>query len=108
MAQFNGLKRSTEEKQDQLSQDLQALVAQLRNLNSIPEAVSNHDGTDEEVAARLVRQLQRQDAAHARRPVVQGHGNGGNGAGRGIGRGCGDRRSEYDVSDDADKGDDLE
>jgi hypothetical protein len=54
------------------------------------------------------RQLQRQVAAHARRPAVQGHGNGGNGAGRGRGRGCGDRRSEYADSDDGDEGDDLE
>jgi hypothetical protein len=104
-----------EEKQDQLSQDIQALMAQLRNLNNIPEAASNLDETDEEVAARLARQqqqrqLQRQAAAHARRPVVQGRGNGGNcaGCGRGRGRGCGDRRGEYDVSDNEDEGDDLE
>jgi hypothetical protein len=113
IAQFNELKRSMEEKQDQLSQDIQALMAQLRNLNNIPEAASNLDETDEEVAARLARQqqqrqLQRQAAAHARRPVVQGRGNGGNCAGCGRGRGCGDRRGEYDVSDNEDEGDDLE
>jgi hypothetical protein len=55
MAQFNELKQSMEEKQDQLSQDLQALMDQLRNLNNIPEAASNLDETDE-VAARLARQ----------------------------------------------------
>jgi DNA phosphorothioation-dependent restriction protein DptG len=49
MAQFNELKRSMEEKHDQLSQDLQALMAQLRNFNNIPEAASNLDETDEEV-----------------------------------------------------------
>jgi hypothetical protein len=58
IAQFNELKRSMEEKQDQLSQDIQALMAQLRNLNNIPEAASNLDETDEEVAARLARQQQ--------------------------------------------------
>jgi hypothetical protein len=58
MAQFNELKQSMEEKQDQLSQDLQALMAQLRNLNNIPEAVGNLDETDEKVAARLARQQQ--------------------------------------------------
>jgi C4-dicarboxylate-specific signal transduction histidine kinase len=56
MAQFNELKRSMEEKQDQLPQDLQALMAQLRNLNNIPEVVSNHDKTDEEVDVWLARQ----------------------------------------------------
>jgi hypothetical protein len=111
MAQFNELKQSMEEKQDQLSQDLQALMAQLRNLNNIPEAVGNLDETDEKVAARLARQqqqwqLQRLAVAHARMLAVQGHGYGGNGAGRG--RGCGDRRSEYADSDDGDEGDDLE
>jgi hypothetical protein len=60
MAQFNELKRSMEEKQDQLSQDLQALMAQLRNLNNIPEAASNLDETDEEVAVWLARQQQQQ------------------------------------------------
>jgi SMC interacting uncharacterized protein involved in chromosome segregation len=93
MAQFNELKQSIEEKQDQLPQDLQALMAQLRNLSNILEAASNLDEKNEEVDARLARQqqqlqLQRQAAAHARRPAVQGHGNGGNGAGRGRGRGC--------------------
>jgi hypothetical protein len=42
-----------EEKQDQLSQDHQALMAQLRNINNIPEAASNHDETDEEVVVDL-------------------------------------------------------
>jgi hypothetical protein len=112
MAQFNELKRSMEEKQDQLSQDLQALMAQLRNLNNIPEAASNLDETDE-VAVWLARQqqqqqLQRQAAAHARRHAEQGHGNGCNGAGHGRGRGRGDRRSEYADSDDGDEGYDLE
>jgi hypothetical protein len=88
-------------------------MTQLRNLNNIPEATSNLDETDEEVAARLARQqqqrqLQRQAVAHARRPAVQGCGNGGNGAGRGRGRGCVDRRSEYADSDDGDEGHDLE
>jgi outer membrane murein-binding lipoprotein Lpp len=58
MAQFNELKRSMEEKQDQLSQDLQELMAQLRNLSNIPEAASNYDETDEKIAARLARQQQ--------------------------------------------------
>jgi hypothetical protein len=111
MAQFNELKRSMEEKQDQLSQDLQALMAQLRNLNNTPEVASNHEAIDEEVAAQLARQQQqhqRQAAAHARRPAVQGRGNGGNGAVRGRGRGFGDRRSEHDDSDEGDEEDYLE
>jgi hypothetical protein len=56
IAQFNELKRSLEENQDQLSQDLQALMAQLRNLNNIPEAACNLDEIDEEVVVWLARQ----------------------------------------------------
>jgi hypothetical protein len=47
-----------EENQDQLSQGLQALIAQLRNLYNIPEAASHLDETDEEVATWLARQQQ--------------------------------------------------
>jgi hypothetical protein len=62
MTQFNELRQSIEQKKDKLSQDLQALMDQLRIQNSNLDGASNQenevDETDEEAAARIARQQQ--------------------------------------------------
>jgi len=60
MAQFNELKQSMEERQDQLSQDFQALMTKIRRHQHPHDDVSNQgehaDETEKEVVARLARE----------------------------------------------------
>ena len=100
MAQFNELKQSLEDKQDRLTQDLQAFMAKIRGRRQPHDGASNQ-GEDakemeEEVAARHARERRRQReraATHARRPPPPGHGEGGRGADRDSGRGLGLEKS---------------
>jgi uncharacterized coiled-coil DUF342 family protein len=59
MAQFNELKQSMEDKQDRLSQDLQALMTKIRGHRQPHDGASNQ-GEDadeiEEAVARLARE----------------------------------------------------
>ena len=95
MAQFNELKQSMEDKQDRLSQDLLALMIEIRGCRQPHDGASNQ-GEDanetEEEEARLAREQRRRReraATHARRPPPLGHGDGGRGADHDRGRGLG-------------------
>jgi hypothetical protein len=43
LIQFNELKQSIEDKQDQLAQDLQTLMAEIRGRHRLPDGARNHD-----------------------------------------------------------------
>ena len=72
MAQFNELRQSMEEKQDRLTQDLQALLTEIRGRHQPHDGASNHgeDGEDSDgraTARRAREQVRRnQGAAHGR------------------------------------------
>jgi hypothetical protein len=48
MIQFNELKRSIEDKQDRLEQDLHTLMAEIRGRRRLPDGARNHDENGEE------------------------------------------------------------
>jgi hypothetical protein len=107
MAQFNELKESIEDKQDLLSQDLQALLTEIRGCHQPHDGAINQgedaDETEEEAAARLAREQRRpreQAAAHARRPPPLGRGDGGRGADHEHGRGLGLEKSGTEEEDE--------
>ena len=96
MAQFNELKQSMEDKQDRLSQDLLALMIEIRGCRQPHDGASNQgedaDETKEEATARLAREQRRcieRAAVHARRPPPPGREDGGRGANHDHGRGLG-------------------
>jgi hypothetical protein len=90
MAQFNELKQSIEDKQDRLTQDLQALMAEIRVRRQPHDGASNHgeDGEESEggAAARRAREHERRNR----------------GAAHGRGRGRGRRNDDNDESEDVD------
>ena len=65
MAQFNELKQSLEDKQDRLTQDLQAFMAKIRGRRQPHNGVGNHgeDGEDSDgrAAARRAREHERRN-----------------------------------------------
>jgi hypothetical protein len=95
MAQFNEMKRSMEEKQEKLPQDLQEIVPQLRMHHNVHDTPNNQDDeveeTNEQLIAQVAREQRSRTAAHAGRSPILGHRNGGNGCGNGRGRSFGDR-----------------
>lgn len=64
-AQFNELRQSMEEKQDQLTRDLQALMNEIRGRCPRQEGGSNHGGDDEDSDGRRRGRGNRR-AAHSR------------------------------------------
>ena len=88
MAQFNELRQSMEERQDRLTQDFQALMAEIRRHRQPHDSASNH-GDHEESAGAVARRRREQGrrnrgAAHDRR------------------RGQGRRHSDNDESENVD------
>ena len=90
MAQFNELKQSLEDKQDRLTQDLQAFMAKIRGRRQPHDGASNlgEDGEDSDgrAATRRAREQERRNrvAAHGRQ------------------RGRGQRNDDNDESEDED------
>jgi hypothetical protein len=96
-----------EEKQEKLSQDLQEIIPLIRIQQTVNDNKNNQDDeadeTNEQIVTRLTREQQLQGpraSAHARRPPILGHRNGGNNCGNGSERGFGDRGSECAESDE--------
>jgi hypothetical protein len=90
MIQFNELKQSIEDKQDQLAQDLQALMAEIRGRHRPPDGARNHDEDGEEGEGNSSRRA----SEHGRRNQ---------GAARGRGRG---RNRRNDDNEESEFGDD--
>ena len=62
MAQFNELRQSMEDKQDWLTQDLQALMVEIRRRRQPHEGASNHsDNEESEQAAMRAREQGRRN-----------------------------------------------
>jgi hypothetical protein len=62
VAQFNELRQSMEDKQDQLTQDLQALMVEIRRRRQPHEGASNHgDNEESEQAAMRAREQGRRN-----------------------------------------------
>jgi hypothetical protein len=76
MIQFNELKRSIEDKQDRLAQDLQTLMAEIRGRRRLPDDARNHDEDGEEGEGNYSRRA----SEHGRRNqgVARGRGRGRN------------------------------
>jgi hypothetical protein len=96
-----------EEKQEKLSQDLQEIISLIRIQQTVHDNKNNQDDeadeTNKQIVTRLTREQQLQGpraSAHARRPPILGHRNGGNNCGNGSERDFGDRGSECAESDE--------
>jgi len=88
IAQFNEMRQSIEERQDRLTQDLQALMVEIRRRRQPHDGARNHGDSEES------------EGAAASRAREQGRRNryGAHGRGRGLGR----RHNESDDSEDVD------
>jgi hypothetical protein len=88
IAQFSEMRQSMEERQDRLTQDLQALMVEIRRRRQPHDSACNHGDNEES------------EGVVARREREQGRRNryGANGRGRGQGR----RHNESDDSEDVD------
>jgi hypothetical protein len=92
MIQFNELKQSIEDKQDQLAQDLQTLMAEIRGHRRLPDGARNHDEDEKEG-----------EGNYSRRASEHGRRNQGVARGRGRGRNRrndGNEESEFGNDDD--------
>ena len=85
---FNEMRQSKEERQDRLTQDLQALMVEIRRRRQPHDGTSNHGDSEESdgAAARRAREQERRNRYGA------------HGRGRGLGR----RHNESDDSEDVD------
>jgi hypothetical protein len=92
MIQFNELKQSIEDKQDRLAQDLQTLMAEIRDRRRLPDGARNHDEDGEEG-----------EGNYSRRASEHGRRNQGAACGRGRGR---NRRN--DDNEESEFGDDYD